>query len=312
MKKPAFFILIFIFLGQLLLAQDPAFSQPFANPLYLNPALAGTGTSQRIGLNFRDQWPNISGSFIAANVSFDRNVIDSNNAIGVLATYDNSGQSTLTTKNVSLILSHQFHIKTLTLSIGAQATYHEKSINTTNLSFGDMANPVRGFVYSTESMVTRSDIKVPDFSAGIQGYGKNYFFGFAINHITQPDESFVQGASPLPIKYVVNAGGMIPIGSFTLSPILLYQKQQDFNQTVAECYISKWHLTTGVGYRFNNAVIFTIGYQNSFMRIGYSYDYTTSELTAFIGGSHEASLAILLPYKHDKFKKVNGINCPFF
>ncbi len=314
MKKFAICFLIFTLTGKILFAQDPAFSQPYANPLYLNPAFAGTGTSQRICLNFRDQWPNIPGNFITYNLSYDRNIIDSSNAIGILANYDNSGQSTLITKNISLIFAHQFHIKSFTLSIGVQGTYRQKSINPNNISFGDMIDPVRGFIYNINSpdFLLRTSIAVPDFAAGILGFGKNYFVGFAMNHFTQPDEFFTSGASPLPIKYVFNAGGIIPIGSFIISPTLLHQKQQDFNQTVAECYLSKWHLTAGVGYRFNDAMIFTLGYHNSFMRLGYSYDYTTSALTNITGGSHEASLAILVHYKHDRFKKVNGINCPFF
>ena len=186
MKKFAICFLIFTLTGKILFAQDPAFSQPYANPLYLNPAFAGTGTSQRICLNFRDQWPNIPGNFITYNLSYDRNIIDSSNAIGILANYDNSGQSTLITKNISLIFAHQFHIKSFTLSIGVQGTYRQKSINPNNISFGDMIDPVRGFIYNINSpdFLLRTSIAVPDFAAGILGFGKNYFVGFAMNHFT--------------------------------------------------------------------------------------------------------------------------------
>jgi len=38
-------------------AQDPHFSQFYAAPLYLNPALAGTSAGNyRVGVNYRDQW----------------------------------------------------------------------------------------------------------------------------------------------------------------------------------------------------------------------------------------------------------------
>ena len=38
-------------------AQDATFSQFYANPTYLNPALAGSGICPRVSLNYRNQWP---------------------------------------------------------------------------------------------------------------------------------------------------------------------------------------------------------------------------------------------------------------
>ncbi|HSY76660.1 MAG TPA: PorP/SprF family type IX secretion system membrane protein [Bacteroidia bacterium] len=312
MNKLTFCFLVFVLAGNTLFAQDPVFSQAYANPLYLNPAFAGTGTSQHIGLNFRDQWENIPGTFVTYNVSYDRNIIDSSNAIGILANQDRAGGATLITDNISIIYAHQFHIKSFTLSLGMQGTYHEKIVDWSKLTFGDMIDPTRGFVYSSGETSTRTSIAVPDFSAGALGYWKNVFLGFAVDHLTQPDESFITGASPLPMKFVFNAGGNIQAGSFTVTPTFLYQKQQDFDMEVAECYLSKGHIEGAIGYRFGDAMIFILGYQNSFIRIGYSYDLTTSQLGIQSGGCHEASLAILMPYKKDRLKKVNGINCPHF
>jgi len=293
-------------------AQDPEFSQVYANPLYLNPAFAGTNTSQRIGINFRDEWPNIPGTYVTYNAYYDRNIIDSSTGIGVLANQDRAGQATLITNNASLILSRQFHIKTLTISIGVQGTYHEKSVDWSKLNFGDNIDATRGFVYSSNEMATNKPIAVADFSAGILGYGKCYFIGFAMDHLTQPDESFITGSSPLPIKYTINAGGMISVGQFVISPAILWSKQQDFSQAQIECYVNYSHFTIGVGYRNQDACVFAIGYQNKLFRIGYSYDYTISQLTIQTAGSHEGSLAFLIPYKLERYKKVNGINCPVF
>ena len=45
-------------------AQDAMFSQFYANPLYLNPAFAGSNVCPRISLNFRDQWPSMQGCLL--------------------------------------------------------------------------------------------------------------------------------------------------------------------------------------------------------------------------------------------------------
>ncbi|MEL7160766.1 MAG: type IX secretion system membrane protein PorP/SprF, partial [Bacteroidota bacterium] len=49
---------LFVFLaacGLGLQAQDPMFSQFYAAPLRLNPALAGVSTAPRVALNYRTQ-----------------------------------------------------------------------------------------------------------------------------------------------------------------------------------------------------------------------------------------------------------------
>ena len=48
-------------------AQDPAFSQFYANPLYLNPAFAGTNDCPRVNLNYRDQWPGIGRTYVTTS-----------------------------------------------------------------------------------------------------------------------------------------------------------------------------------------------------------------------------------------------------
>ena len=44
--------------------QDPEFTQFYANPLYLNPAFAGTARCSRVNLNYRNQWPGIYGTLM--------------------------------------------------------------------------------------------------------------------------------------------------------------------------------------------------------------------------------------------------------
>jgi hypothetical protein len=44
-------------------AQDPQYSQFYAAPLYLNPAFAGATGQNRIGINYRNQWPAIDANF---------------------------------------------------------------------------------------------------------------------------------------------------------------------------------------------------------------------------------------------------------
>ena len=61
-------------LGQFAWAQDPEFTQFYANQLYLNPAFAGSARCPRLSLNWRDQWPAISGNFVTYSAAYDQHV----------------------------------------------------------------------------------------------------------------------------------------------------------------------------------------------------------------------------------------------
>src|SRR3979411_561727 len=53
-------------------AQDPGFSQFFASPLTLNPALTGKFNGVvRVAGNYRNQWPTINNAFVTSTISVD-------------------------------------------------------------------------------------------------------------------------------------------------------------------------------------------------------------------------------------------------
>ncbi|MEZ7930391.1 MAG: type IX secretion system membrane protein PorP/SprF, partial [Flavobacteriales bacterium] len=91
--------IIGIILSTSALAQDPEFSQFYSNPLYLNPAFAGSNNCPRVALNYRNQWPAISGSFVTQSVSYDQRLGYNKGAgIGLLVTNDVAAK-TLSTLN---------------------------------------------------------------------------------------------------------------------------------------------------------------------------------------------------------------------
>ena len=65
MKKILFLLCVSLIIGfnNDIKAQDPAFSQFFANPLYLNPAMAGTNIALVLVLII-EQWPGIGKTYV--------------------------------------------------------------------------------------------------------------------------------------------------------------------------------------------------------------------------------------------------------
>lgn len=296
-------------------AQDPVFTQFYANPLYLNPALAGTARCPRVNLNYRNQWPGISGTYVTYSASYDQHVDAIGGGLGLLVINDKAGQGTLTTTNVSGMYSYLLNVtREFSLKFGAQATYFQKSIDWSKLTFGDMIDERRGFVYNTNEVQRLQSKSGIDFSAGVLGYSKRYFFGFAAHHLAEPDEGLL-GISKLPMKLTGHAGATLPIGDkgsqTFISPNVLFQKQQDFQQLNLGLYFTKGSMVAGLWYRNQDSFIAVIGFQQHFFKIGYSYDVTVSKLTNATAGSHEISFSLQFECKPKK-KKFRLVSCPSF
>src|SRR5213075_1704878 len=76
MKKLLLTLLLFSAIASVSIAQDPNFSQFFASPLTLNPALTGKFDGvYRIAINYRNQWPTINNAFTTATISFDAGIL---------------------------------------------------------------------------------------------------------------------------------------------------------------------------------------------------------------------------------------------
>jgi type IX secretion system PorP/SprF family membrane protein len=207
--------------------QDPSFSQFYANPLYLNPAFAGTNDCPRANLNYRDQWPGIGRTYVTASASWDKHIDAIGGGLGIMVSQDRAGAGNLNTSHASLLYSYRLKVNnSFAMKVGFEASYRMIQLDWSDLTFGDMIDPQYGFIYPTNEDVVNnpSSINFPDFSTGILGYSENFFFGFAAHHLTQPNQGFIS-ESQLPTKLTAHIGGNFPLSRYqnsvtTISPNL--------------------------------------------------------------------------------------------
>nr|MDQ3100635.1 PorP/SprF family type IX secretion system membrane protein [Bacteroidota bacterium] len=198
-------------------------------------------------------------------------------------------------------------------------TYFQKSLDWSKLTFGDMIDPRRGFIYNTNDVPRGGTVGNADFSAGVLGYSDIFFVGFAAHHLTEPNESLIVGTSKLPMKLTGHAGAAIPVGMqgkygsarTRISPNVLYQQQAAFRQLNLGLYVDHGPITAGVWYRTRDAFIALIGFQTEKFKFGYSYDVTTSRLTTSTAGSHEISMQLTFNCKTKK-RRFRVVACPTF
>jgi type IX secretion system PorP/SprF family membrane protein len=299
------------------IAQDPQFTQFYANPLYLNPAFAGTQRCPRLTMNYRNQWPGISGQFVTYSASYDQHIDAIAGGVGVLVWNDQAGQGTLKTTNVSLMYSYDRPInRHFSIRAGFQAAYFQKSLDWNKLTFGDMIDPRYGFIYNTQETPGPNTVGNVDFSAGILGFSKRFYGGFAAHHLNQPDESFLSPGGRLPMKFTGHAGAIIPlernVEDASISPNILFKKQQDFVQLNLGLYVTKGPIVGGFWFRKDDSFIVLLGFQAGLAKFGYSYDVTVSKLgLRQPKGSHEISFALQFDCKPKK-RKFRTISCPSF
>jgi type IX secretion system PorP/SprF family membrane protein len=313
-------------------AQDPEFSQFYANPLYLNPALAGANICPRVILNYRNQWPGLAKSFITYNASFDQYVSKIHGGVGVLLDMDNAGSGMLKTFQASVMYSYHLQAaENLFINMAVEATFYQKSLSWEKLQFGDQIDPQLGFVYPTqEQPPENNNVVFPDFSAGVVfGWKGILHGGVAVNHLTEPNMAFYSDApNKLPMKITGHLGMNINLerggfGGFTedeepkfyLAPNVLYQQQGEFHQLNAGMYVIRLPIVLGSWFRYNfenaDAVIVLVGIDYKGLKIGYSYDITLSKLKSNTGGAHEVTLAWQFQCI-EKRRKLHAINAPGF
>ena len=312
-------------------AQDIGFSQFYANPLYLNPAFAGSKVAPRFSLTYRNQWPKLVSAYQTVSVSYDQYISSLHGGIGAIVLADRQGDhGVLNSGYIGAIYSFRFQLgSNVFVNAGLQAALSNMHINWNYdyLHFGDQIDPVQGFIYPTAATAPEQENKwVADFSAGVLAYGDAWYVGVAGAHLSQPSQGFYS-EDRLPIKLTVNAGGLINVakerrrtsslglGTPIISPNVIYQYQGTLHYFNYGLYLDWMPFMVGVWYRNglenSDAFIFMVGVQKDFFKLGYSYDVTVSKLANNTAGSHEVTLGFLLPVPEPK-KKVKAIRCPSF
>jgi len=288
-------------------AQDPEFTQFYSNPVYLNPAFAGSTQSGRLGINFRNQWAGIDNPFRTLSISYDQYVKKVTGGFGIQFVNDGAGSGTYHSNSIAGVYSyHTVLNRKYNLNVGARAGYTEKSIKWSEMTFGDMIDPERGFVYESKELIPLKSRGYLDLSTGVIIYSKDLFAGLGVHHLHEPITS-LSGDYKLQRRYSLHAGMNLKMGNqirgeYTLSPNVLYTRQGEFSQLNMGLYLHTGVITAGVWYRTTDAIILLFGVKTSKYTIGYSFDMTISRLTMGTGGAHELSFVVKLPTRTPRIK----------
>ncbi len=318
--KPLITLFVLLILrGGTLFAQDPMFSQFYASPLQLNPALTGSAEAPFIALNYRSQFPSFQdgAAYSTFAASYDQHLSGLNSGIGLSLMADDAGQGILRKIYASLHYSYKVTINDdLAARIGVEAGIIQNRVDWDKLIFPDQLDPLNGAFNLDGSKRFTAEIQpnsltntLFDLSTGVVFYGSKFFAGVSAKHLATPNEGFLNVNDNLrvglPIRWSLHGGYEITLtkptrfkqGSF-LTPTIMYVKQGDFGQIMAGAYGGFGAIVAGFYYRHANTnpgdVISVIGFKHEYFKVSYSYDFSVGSLGGRTGGSHEVSLLINL------------------
>ena len=194
-----FFIGVFFATAEAM-GQDMQFSQPYSNPLYLNPAFTGTLKATRLVLNYRKQWPGIDHEYNAFAASTDGYVKALNSGIGVSCMKDIAGENNLSNTLVSVYFAKHIRISRRSdLSFGIKGSYGQRAFGDNNLLFADQI--IRESATSlSQQMGLVPNVAYADFSAGILYYNQKAWLGVSLHRINEPNQSLMGGVDVIPQK----------------------------------------------------------------------------------------------------------------
>ena len=313
-------------------SQDAHYSQFYANPLYLNPAFAGTVNCPRFSINFRDQWPAFKNNFLSFSAGYDQHISELHGGIGVLATGDILGGGIFQSYSAGAI--YNFRVQAgyqFFLQFALQANYLYSSLNWSKLH---LASELFG---GSSDFQEYNNYKKSQFDAnfGFVGYTPYLYFGFAMHHLLPLERNYLTSKNKMSWepKFTAHVGGKITIvqkmrgeenyGDIYLHPNIIFMSQGKFHYLHEGFYFNFYPLTIGAWLRHNfknlDALIVSCGVEYKLIRVGYSYDFNLTKLEK-TGGAHEVSLQFIIPCNPDKTNKFSKrakakmapLDCPLF
>ena len=304
-------LLLFCFQGR---AQDFQFSQFYAAPLYLNPALTGISQETRIGSVYRKQWPGLDYQFTAFTAYVDHYSFDRKSGVGLSVSSFSEEFLKLNTTDISGFYAYNLQLsERVAFQLGTQISYIQKRGTLENLLFGDQIDVFNQALFPNSADAVGGLEPFSYFSVGLGGVFTldKLWIGISGHHLNRPNLAFYvrDGESQHWPKYSLQAGYTIPLddpefweeGSGKFVHLMAnYKRQGPFQFLDAGVQVLLNQLVLGGGLRNmpiqsdlpkRESVIGLVGLNLSAgLAVGYSYDYPISDVGSQTLGSHELSL----------------------
>ncbi len=269
--------------------QDPQNSQYMFNKFIYNPGYAGNSGGICAGATARQQWVGFEGAPSTTVFYADAaiNPFNISSGVGLSISNDKLGFE----KNLSIAGTYAYRLdlgKGM-LGIGANFGLYNKALDPTwKIPNGDYFTQPSGDPLIPEN---KESYVAFDLGLGVFFSTDNFYVGISSTHINQPNIKFNKG-TPFLARHYYLMGGYdlhLPNPILELLPSFFVQSDGKATQlTINTTLLYNKKIWGGVSYRTGDAFTGLIGLQLiNGLKIGYSYDFPTSDIRKYSGGTHE-------------------------
>ena len=298
MKKVIYFVLFFLSVLKVNSQQNPHYTQYMTNMSAINPAYVTEAPSViNLGSLYRYQWAGIKGAPKTLTF-FAHTPLTEKIETGFSLISDDIGDGAKKETNFFADFAYRLQLnKNHRLSFGIKAGFTSISTNFNGFRLNS------GNASTDAAFAENINESVPNIGTGAYLFGNNYYLGLSVPNLLSAEHiksrPTVNSFGPQEIHTFFTGGYVFNINdAFKLKPafmsIFVKGSPASIDLTANVLYQEKFEL--GLAYRMDDSVSLLMNVNvTPSMRIGYSYDYTTSNLGQFNSGSHE----IVILYNFD-------------
>jgi type IX secretion system PorP/SprF family membrane protein len=283
--------------------QDPQFTQYMYNHSIINPAYA-TATEGTVNLGgiYRTQWVGLEGAPKTGSF-FAHTPINEKMEVGISFVNDNIGD--VVTEN-NIFADYAYILKlneTSKLSFGLKAgfTFFNTNFNNFQLQSGNNTTDI-----AFDENISKT---FPNVGLGTFYFTDNYYLGLSVPNLLTTkhieNKNGIASTGVQDIHFFLTGGYVFTLNEkLKLKPAFMSKavKGAPLSVDLSLNVLINNRIEAGLGYRLDDAVTGLVNFKvTPDLRIGYAYDYTTSNLGNYNSGSHE--IMILFDFDFLNIKK---------
>ncbi len=295
----------FLITSHLFGQQVPHYTQYMYNMNIINPAYVASRSDLTIGLLGRKQWVGVEGAPETQTFSISGRAFEGL-GLGISVVHDKIGLAEETNFNADISYTIVTSSQTR-LALGVKGGFSNFTNNLTQgiTPDGDI-NPDLTGTY-------------PNFGFGAFYYTKHFYVGLSIPQLLKTpkfrldNNQYTSGISE-DLHYFLTLGYVFELNEkVKFKPSTLLKKasglplQVDLNANL----LYNNFIEFGISYRYHDAISAVVALSvNETIRVGYSYDYSLTNLSKFNTGSHEIVLLFDFNFKK-RSRWLNNSSCYF-